>query len=159
MRIIIGILFIITSFTGCLRNFPPELQNLAPVDIRVVRGDEPVDGVLIVLYDKTPQGVLSCNGVTNQQGVATIKTSVPSASALGAKPGTYAVVLSKNPVLPPDLAADDGDSDPALDAKRLEFVEKNRIIPNVLEDPETSPVSLTVESKAVATLTVDIAEY
>ena len=43
--------------------------------------------------------------------------------------------------------------------KREDFVEKNRVIPKVLESYRTSPIELSVDEKTGAQLTVDLKKY
>jgi len=120
-----------------------------------------VEDVEIMLFARQPSEVWTCTGRTNSSGIAAMVSSFQQSTAPGAKAGAYAVVLNKRAQLPPDLK-------PALpgtpmseqeQAKRIEFENKNRVIPKVLQAKETTPIELTVTEKTPATLTIDIAKY
>ena len=138
---------------------PPELQNLYPVTITILDNGQPIQGVLVTLAAKVQrEGIWSCNGITDGNGVVKVQTKIRSLVGDGAKSGTYTVVLSKDVSIPTELTRE-GSSDPAVDAKRTEFIEKNRVIPPIFGTDQTSPIELTVEDKKGATLTVDVAKY
>ncbi len=106
MRFMVTLLvtLLLVCFTGCLQSTPPELKDLCPVEIQVLRDGKPVEGVSVALYDEEPKGVVGCNAVTNRQGIAVPKTSIRTMSAKGVRPGRYQVVFAKEVVWPDDLA-------------------------------------------------------
>jgi len=149
---------------GC-RQQPSELQNLKPVTITVVNDGSPVDGVLVSLTNKDPQGAQSNSAVTDSNGTAVVATTIRTQIAKGAAPGTYIVSFDKTPELPSELIPTEAESELPENVqmdkqrKREDFVEKNRVIPKVLESYRTSPIELSVDKKIGAQLTVDLAKY
>jgi len=143
---------------GCTQT-PSELRHLHPVTITVLDNGQPMAGVFVTLSAKTPQEELwACNGTTDGSGIAKLRTKIRSFVGDGAQSGTYAVVLSKGADIPAELA--EGSSpNPVLEAKRNEFIEKNRVVPKVFESAQTSPLELVVEPKTGATLTVDVSKH
>ncbi|MDR2705424.1 MAG: hypothetical protein LBC02_06570 [Planctomycetaceae bacterium] len=161
------LLFLISllcCFIGCTST-PTEFGNLTPTTIVVINGDKPVEGVLVMLYSKTSHSLRGCSAVTDISGVAKISTTIRTKIALGAAPGDYVVVLSKNAALPNELIPTENEQTFSekirvdLQVKREVFLEKNRIIPKILGDSATSPIELTVTEKNSTKLTIDVAKY
>jgi hypothetical protein len=144
---------------------PDELKNLYPVTITVTDNNQPIEGVAVFLSAKTSGGAWASRGITNAQGVAVIQTSRASYTGKGVPAGDYKVTLIKTVVLPPELEPQEEDQNlspqaaTAKQAKQEVFYEKNRIIPKILEDSNTSPIELTVTEKDATILTIDIAQY
>ena len=157
-------IILLMCLAGC-SNAPSELRNLSPVEIQVVRDGHPVEGVSVALYAEGSQGLVGCNALTDRQGLAVLKTSVQSMVAKGVPPGGYKVVLTKEVVFPTDLADFEADQQfseserSARQKQRDDFVNNNRIVPQALETPETTPLRLDVKLKEKCTLTVDLAKY
>lgn len=158
--------FFLVFAAGCSREGKPEvLKDLNPVTVTVVDGGAPVEGVRVLLSSKGPRGAWGCSATTNAQGEAKIQTSISSKSGPGAPAGDYIIVLSKNVPLPPELEPQEEDQNlsasaaAAKEAKKKEFYDKNRIIPQKLEQSDTSPLELTVAEKTGGTLKVDLAEH
>ncbi|MDR1963296.1 MAG: Ig-like domain-containing protein [Planctomycetaceae bacterium] len=153
--------------TGCSNvKVPDYLKNLCPVTITVTDGGLPMDGVAVILSSKGSQGAFACTGVTDAKGIAQIYSSCNSYTGKGTPAGTYSVVLIKTVDLPVDLVTVEeidmklsASEQTAKHAKQEAFLEKNRLIPKILESSETSPVDLTVTGKTGIILTVDIAQY
>ena len=161
MRTLLSLFLLLV--VGCTTKLP-ELQNLSPVTITVCKNGEPVEGVDVFLHPKEPLGIWGCRGRTNGNGVAVVTTTLREHYAAGARPGTYSVVLIKEPELPSELApvpvvpmGDISKEAKARQAKRAVFLEKNRIIPAVFTVAKTTPITLVVQKKTPATLTVDVA--
>lgn len=82
----------------------------------------------------------------------------------GIPAGVYTITLGKTPPFPPELGPQqEEDSLPnkefsALQKKREEFLEQNRIIPKTLESAKTSPLELTVE-KNTQGMSIDISQF
>jgi hypothetical protein len=148
---------------GCSKS-PPELGTLYPVTITVTDKGVPLEGILVSLVDKEPQIPRGCSALTNSAGVAKITTSLRSYTGNGVVTGNYRVALSKMVTLPPELQGSDEDLDlpenkrKEREKKRTEFLEKNRVIPLLLESRTSSPIELTVEKKSTV-LTIDISQY
>ncbi|MDR0608794.1 MAG: hypothetical protein LBG58_01665 [Planctomycetaceae bacterium] len=144
---------------------PNELKNLYPVTITVTNGDQAMEEVAVSLSAKTSGGAWASRGVTNAQGVAVIQTSRASYTGKGVPAGEYKVALIKTVALPPELEPQETDQNlppqavAAKQAKQEAFYEKNRVIPKILGDSNTSPIELTVAEKNTTTLTIDIAQY
>jgi hypothetical protein len=153
-------------FAGCGGvPVPDELKNLCPVTITVTDGDQAMEGVAVALFAKTSGGAWASRGVTNTKGVAVIQTSRASYTGKGAPAGDYKITLIKTVDLPPDLEPTEEDQNlspqavAAKQAKQEAFYEKNRVIPKILEDSNTSPIELTVAEKDATILTINIAQY
>jgi hydrogenase maturation factor len=118
-----------------------------------------------MLHSKTSHSLRGCSAVTDTFGVAKISTTVRTKIAPGAVQGDYVVVLSKSAELPNELIPTEEEQTFSqkiradLQVKREVFLEKNRIIPKILEDSATSPIELTVTEKNSTKLTIDIAKY
>jgi hypothetical protein len=161
------ILFLLLSLfllSGCTQT-PPELANTSPVTITVTNNGAPVEGVFVSLFEKTPHGAFGCNAQTDKTGVAKIKSTVLTYIGNGAPPGTYTVVLSDLIIFPPELASSMEETllspkeQTARQAKRDEFIEKNRRIPKKLESFSTSPIELIVTKNEPVVLTIDLSKY
>ncbi|MDR1270771.1 MAG: Ig-like domain-containing protein [Planctomycetaceae bacterium] len=144
---------------------PDELKTLYPVTIIVTDGNQAIEGVAVSLSAKTSGGAWASCGVTNVKGVAVIQTSRASYTGKGAPAGDYKVILIKTVKLPPELEPQEEDqrlapqAATAKQAKLEAFYEKNRVIPKILENSNTSPIELMVAEKDAAILTIDIAQY
>jgi hypothetical protein len=158
------LVLLLCCFVGCTST-PTEFADLKPVTITVTNGGKPVDGVLVLLNSKTSHSLYSCSAVTNISGIANICTTVRTKIAKGAAPGDYTVVLNKNPTLPDELLPTEEEQTFSekkradLQVKRKIFLEKNRIIPKMLEDSSTSPIELTVTEKNGTKLDIDLSKY
>jgi hypothetical protein len=156
----------ITCICGCGGvPAPDELKDLVPVSVTVTDGGTPLDNVAVTLSPKTGGGAWASCGITDAKGIAVIQTTRASYTGKGAPSGDYKVVLIKSVEFPADLQPQEIDQDlppqaaAAKEAKRNDFLKKNRIIPEVLETAAKSPVELTAAPKTGAVLTVDISQY
>jgi hypothetical protein len=153
-------------FIGCNNvTIPDELKNLCPVTITVTENHQPVEGVTVRLVSKEPRGVFASNGITDVKGIAKLQSSRGSYTGNGVPAGTYSVVLLKTVDFPEDLMpveADQNLSQSALAKKQVkqeEFLDKNRVIPKILESSSSSPVELIVTEKTGVTLEIDLSKY
>jgi hypothetical protein len=160
------LLLLLLAVIGCNISTPPELRNLSPVTITVLNGDQPVENVHVSLAAKEPQHLLyGCGGVTGSNGCAKIQTTIREHFRDGAIPGSYSITLRKKIVFPADLEPSETEiSLPEKErkvrqTKREAFEKQNRIIPIIFEQQETSPITLTVESRKATELTIDISKY
>jgi hypothetical protein len=156
----------ITCICGCGGvPAPDELKDLVPVSVTVTDGGTALDNVAVSLSPKSGGGAWASRGTTDAKGVAVIQTTRSSYTGKGAPTGDYKVVLVKSVELPADLQPQESDQDlppqtaAAKAAKRNDFLKKNSIIPEVLENADTSPLELTVAAKTGAVLAVDISQY
>ncbi|MDR2439617.1 MAG: hypothetical protein LBE12_09655 [Planctomycetaceae bacterium] len=158
------LLFSLFLLSGCTQT-PPELADISPVTITVTNNGLPVEGVLVSLFEKTPSSAFGCNAQTDKAGVAKIKSTVLTYIGNGAPPGTYTVVLSDLIIFPPEIASSITETSLSpkeqakRQAKRDEFIEKNRRIPKILESFSTSSIELTVTKNEPAILTIDLSKY
>jgi hypothetical protein len=150
----------------CNISTPPELRNLSPVTITVLNGDQPVENVHVSLASKEPQHLLyGCGGVTGFDGCTKIQTTIREHVRNGAIPGSYSITLRKIIVFPADLEPSETEiglpeeERKVLRTKREAFEKQNQIIPNIFEQQETSPITLTVESRKTTELTIDISKH
>jgi hypothetical protein len=153
-------------YIGCNTvTVPDELKNLCPVTITVIDGNQPVEGVTVRLSSKEPRGVFVCNGITNVKGIATLQSTRGSYTGSGVPVGTYAVVLLKRADYPEDLMPIETDQNlsPSVlaekQAKQEEFLEKNRIIPKILENNNSSPIDIIVTENTGVTMEIDLSRY
>jgi hypothetical protein len=144
---------------------PDELKKLYPVTITVIDGNQPVEGVTVRLNSKEPRGVFACNGITNVQGITKLQSTRGSYTGNGVPVGTYSIVLLKTAHYPEDLMPVEADQNlppPVLakkQAKQEEFLEKNRIIPKILENSNSSPIEIVVTEKSGVTMEIDLSQY
>ncbi|MDR2706560.1 MAG: hypothetical protein LBC02_12335, partial [Planctomycetaceae bacterium] len=99
-------------------------------------------------------------------GVAKIRTTIRSFTGNGVEAGTYTVVLYQDIQLPENLQPSTTEQEASLSneikelkKKRADFLKQSRVIPEILESSETSPIELTVEEKKGTELTIDISKY
>ncbi|MDR1480517.1 MAG: hypothetical protein LBJ00_16420 [Planctomycetaceae bacterium] len=157
--VIFSLLFFVA---GCSQT-PQELKGLHPVTITVTNNNKPLGGVVVSLINKQPQPLRGCSGLTDSKGVAVITTKIRDLSGNGAASGEYKVILTKNIDFPEDLQWKPEEfSLPAkeqeyLATKRNAFWEKNNIIPQKFQSPETSPLDLNISDQP-AELKVNVAE-
>lgn len=168
MRILLSTLSLVSTLLlccGCNTAVPEELKNLAPVTITVTDNSQPLEGVAVALNSKGgASGFFVCTGLTDAKGVAKIESSRNEHTRKGAPPGTYAVVLVKPVIVPPELEPQEEDQDnpaaaAARHAKLSAFLKENQSLPLVLTRSTSSPVELTVAEKSGATAEIDIAKY
>ena len=167
MRTTIFSLLVLSAFAIGCSSKPSELRNLSPVTITVLKDGQPLSDVEVRLLPRQDIGIWACSGRTDGSGVASVTTTLRTHFAPGARAATYAVILNKQPELPPELAPTAAEisaslseqESEVLNAKRTAFVEKNRIIPKTLESEATTPIELVVTENNSVTLTIDVAKY
>ena len=157
-------LLIAANMFGC-SNTPDELRGLKPVTVKIHNDGKPLEGILVSLNPKEAQSLRGCNGVTDSSGTAVIRTSFSQTSKIGATPGEYKVLLLQSFVMPDDIASLPGeDSLPAkeqadLQAKRQAWMAKARIMPEIFEHVDKTPIELTVDPNKGGELVVDVSKY
>jgi len=159
--IIIPLLFCLAGCSGK----PIELRGLKPVTVTVQNDGKPLEGIIVSLNPKEAQSLRGYNGITDSSGTAIIRTSVRQMSGAGAAPGEYKVVLLQSFVMPDDIASKPGEDTLSaqeqtnLQAKRKAWMDKNRIVPELLEDVATTPIELIVDETKGGELVVDVVKY
>ncbi|MDR3198120.1 MAG: hypothetical protein LBU34_09665 [Planctomycetaceae bacterium] len=156
----------LTICIGCNKvTVPDELKNLCPVTIAVIDGHQPVEGVTVRLVSKEPRGVFASNGITDSKGIAKLRSSRGSYTGNGVPAGIYSVVLLKTVDFTEELMPTEADQNLSPSAlakkqsKQEEFLEKNRIIPKILEASNSSPIEITVTNKTDVTMEIDLSKY
>jgi hypothetical protein len=131
-----------------------------------MNGDQPIVGLLVTLTSKGNHGTYACNGVTNDRGMAEIRSSRGSFTGRGVPAGTYTVFLSETIELPPELVPQESDQDLPMaarmekDRRAEQFMQAaERSVPAVLTTAVASPLELVVGRGQNATLTVDVAAH
>jgi hypothetical protein len=166
MRAIISVLLISLSLVGCNNNrLPKKPKNLHPVTITVMNGEQPVEGVAVTLSGRSSQGAFACTGLTDNQGVAKIRSLRNSYTVRGVPAGTYRVALDELPELPMELTPHETDEKlPPKEAATKEFqrkiyFEENQLIPTILTSPGSTPIELTVSENKETAFLIDVNKY
>jgi hypothetical protein len=167
MRIItiITLLTIVTLIAGCGPARPKDMPKTAPCVITVLQDGKPMQDAVITLYYAEGSGSLNIDGTTDESGKAEIRTTWGSYTTKGAPVGTCKVTVNKHFDIPPDSATWEESMTwtPAQAEKyekdRAELVAKMRIVPVEIASVERTPLTVTIESGAGGTLTVEINDY
>ena len=161
----VSVCVIFLLLAGCSKTPPPGLPPLKGCTIRIMDGQTPMSGIAVSLQRKEGQGSWSLGGMTDSAGMAKAKTIIASYEGNGVPTGTYHVWLSEKLDFPKELnrtvdemMALTGKELESFTAKREAFIKANRRIPDILTDPDKSPLELNV-SESGGTLEIDIAKY
>ncbi|MGL4944214.1 MAG: hypothetical protein ACRC46_13615 [Thermoguttaceae bacterium] len=141
--------------------------NLVPCEVTVTKGGSPMDEADILLVANSgEQGAWVVSGRTSAQGVATIYTTCVGVSKLGAPVGGYKVVINKaNPPIvdPTPQATIDAMEYEARKAHSEKLSQKYKalppLVPVVLSNATTTPVSVEVAASGKTLLTVNVDDY
>jgi hypothetical protein len=154
-------LFILLVVAGCSHR-PKGMPETLPCRIVVVNDGVPQADYFVLLHLTTGNGALSITARTNSSGVAEIQTCMADYTAMGAPAGTYKVTVDKPVELPPD-GVDATHLSPAdlavYHGKRKAEMEKLRIVPIHLTQPNTTPFGFTLEKGGESQWTFDLKEH
>ena len=164
--VVVASIFVVTSL-GCNRaKRPRDFPDLEPCTITIVNGANPVQGASILLSssDGTKKGAWIADGITDDNGVAQIKTSQGNYSKKGVPTGKYKLTLSKEPKVEGEL--------PPQELEKLSLEEYRaytrkiadqkakmpKEIPDKAKSQKETPLDLDVPSSG-CNLTIDLSEY
>lgn len=95
------------SLSACGKTKPKGFpEKLVPVTVKVVNGDQPVEGVRVVCFGKIDQSLV-CGGLTDTSGIATLLTDLGGYSESGVPAGEYKLTLNKEVTVEDSWTADD----------------------------------------------------
>ena len=163
----VAVPLLLTTIISCNRNtLPPDVPEIAPCVITILKGGKPISDATVSLSRTENHGGWTVYGLTNSSGVAQIITAAGNATARGAPIGDYTVTVQKEPPRP------EGDKTPEeirqmgreeLGAYQEKLRAKRdalpREVPNIFYNNTTTPVTLKVEPKTGATVTVELNDY
>jgi hypothetical protein len=142
---------------------PNDVPEVFPCKITVKNGISPIEGVTVTLGLEHGSNDWSSRGVTNNSGVAEIKTVRLNWQGIGVPAGKYIVILAKEP----DTSSIETKNLESMSMDEREHysleMEKKiatlpREIPIKLSQFTTSPLRITVENKKENTLDVDVSQ-
>ena len=148
--------------TGCGKKRPDGLGKTYPCTIEVTNGGEPLDDARIVLLSKTGIG-FSMAGKTDSKGVAKIITEFDFP---GVPEGTYSVSIVKPPKSSfqeksraeiSKMSMEEGRAYHAARDKAKEGLA--RIVPEYLEVPSASPISIEVTASGENKFKFELNDY
>ena len=141
------------SFSGCGgKKKPSDLPPLYPVMITVVQDGNPLEGATVSLIADGANVRFTTAGVTDKNGVATIKTDIDWP---GAPAGKFKVCISKV-VTPPDDPVDASLSYEEGRAKaKANLAQTKSMVNSKFLRPRTTPFAIEVTERGV-TETLDV---
>ena len=157
----IGIILI----AGCGPKRPDGVPALYPAKVTVKNGASPIaEANVFLVYQGATSGSWSVSGVTDANGVAEITTSQGEWKSKGAPEGEYKIYITKRPdvqedPMPEEIKNDSDAMERFAAEQQRKLAAAPKVIPEILANPATSPLSLTVSTSGTAELTVDISEH
>ena len=154
-------LLILFVFVGCSHR-PKGMPATLPCKIVVVNGGVPQADYFVSLHLTTGNGALTMMSRTNASGVAEIQTCMADYTEKGAPAGTYKVTVDKPVELPPDGVNASNlpfAEHAAYHAQRKAEMERLRIVPVHLTQPNTTPFEIKLEKGGESQWTFDLKEY
>jgi hypothetical protein len=150
---------------GCTSR-PTDVPDVFPCKITVKNGTTPIVGAFVTLGLEQGSNTYSSSGVTDNSGVAEIKTVRLNWKGTGVPAGKYIVIIAKEPDTSSITTKDrESVSSMSMDERErysLEMEKKiaalPREIPSKLSQFTTSPLRITVENGKENTLDVDVAQ-
>lgn len=149
---------------GCGKGKPEGMPDLYPVSITITKGATPVADANVFLVPASSSGSWSVNGITDANGVATIKTSQGDWKQPGAPEGEFNIYITKlakieEPEKPADMETNEAAKSEYF-AERLKRLEAaNKEIPKALTSASTSGLKITVASGSETNETFDLSQY
>ncbi|MDR3110953.1 MAG: Ig-like domain-containing protein [Planctomycetaceae bacterium] len=149
-------------FVGC-NNKPTGFPDVFPCTVTVKDGERPVcDATVKLIYDS--QGSITVTGVTDQSGIAQMKSIFASYEVKGVPAGDARVIIIEGTVVPETktdaekraMSPEEAEAYKQERAKKMDAMPRE--VPEVLENAQTTPIRISVE-KSGTTLTVDISKY
>ncbi|MCL2306586.1 MAG: hypothetical protein FWC43_14705 [Planctomycetaceae bacterium] len=160
LRLFVVSLFAVCLFTGCPgQERPAGMPELFPCKITITQGGRPLGDAIVNLVPEEAALGWVINGITDANGVATIKTQ---GNYTGAPAGPYKVCVSKVEITPSQIPQ------PAKDASYAELVEYGEkagkevrpsynIVKPEYNDAAITPLSITI-TKGKNNVTLDAGE-
>jgi hypothetical protein len=163
------LLFLIATLllTGCGQGIPEGFpKKLLSCRIVVMDGDDPVKEATVSLLPEDEQQKFSMIGITDDRGMAKIRTTQAGYYGNGVPKGTYKVLIigSEPPDLEHTLTLDERANLPPDDLVAYEYARQRRIgtrplaVPKEFNKMDKTPLTWTVDRKG-AELKVNVADY
>jgi len=157
----------ILVLAGCGDSRPAGFpQKLHPCRVIVMDGDSPLQGASVSLIPENEQQKFSMIGITDEKGVAAIRTTLAGYYGNGAPEGTYKVLVigAEPPDLEHTMTADERANLTPDELNAYEHARQRRIgarplaVPRNFNKMDTTPLTWTVDRKG-AELNVNVAEH
>ncbi|MDR1493089.1 MAG: Ig-like domain-containing protein [Planctomycetaceae bacterium] len=155
-------ILLLLCFTGC-QSKPTGFPDIVPCSVIVTDDGKPIAGVSVSLHSATPVKYFS-GGITDENGVAEIKTSQGNRVQKGIPHGKAVLVLTKTPEVD-DWKTLEEQGRMSTEELMAYSAEKQRrsaklppVIPKQLTDAKTSPLVKDIVSGQSLQWKVDIAE-
>ena len=158
---------VILLLAGCNDNRPEGFPaKLFSCSVIVMDGDTPIKGASVSLIPENEQQKYSMVSITNDDGIATIRTALAGYYGNGAPEGTYKVLIidAEPPDLEHTLTAEERANLPPDAQDAYERARQQRIgarplaVPKEFNKMDKTPLTWTVDRKG-AELKVNVAEY
>jgi len=148
-----SLLLVLLCFSGCGgEQKPADLPPLHPVVVTVIQDGMPLEGATVLLMPEGTSTRFSSGGVTDKNGVATIKTD---AKYPGAPEGRYKVTIKKT-VEPSTAPVDNSLSYEEQQAKAADISKQTKsVVDSKFLKFGSTPFSIAVTSSGV-TETLDV---
>ena len=152
------ILLLFSVFIGCGKRYPGK-EKLYPVSITVTDSNVPLDLASVVLLREGGE-VINAGGLTDESGVATIKTDV---EWNGIPAGKYLITINKLPSVPEELSQEEvmkldlRERDAYMSKMIMKRNQLKPVVPPVLTGTKT-PISIDV-TPGKNEMSIDIAQY
>jgi hypothetical protein len=165
--VLLGCLAAALLLSGCGSGIPDGFpKKLLSCRIVVMDGDVPVQEATVSLLPEDEQEKFSMVGITNDQGVADIRTTQAGYYRNGVPQGTYQVIIigSEPPDLEHTLSLEERANLPPDESDAYEFARQKRIgarplaVPREFNKMDTTPLTWAVDQKG-SELAVNVAEY
>lgn len=135
--------------TGCGEKLPPDLPKLHPASVRITLDGVPLKKAIVTLTPdhSTPgQSNLPVTGVTDDQGVAVLKTN---GRYNGSPAGKYKVCVSKSAAIEGRTSKTPPPADPKELARYNKKVEDERNFVNAIAEEYSAPGKTVLELEIV----------
>ncbi|MDR1382857.1 MAG: hypothetical protein LBJ67_03275 [Planctomycetaceae bacterium] len=151
--------------SGCGKNIPDGFPEVAPLTVFVTDGNKPLDEVFVVVEMNPPISGVSMTAKTDSSGKAVMQTSIGNFSKSGVPAGNALMTLIKTPVAE-DWKTLEEQSQMSQEDLAVYANEKNArsakltlIIPKILTDAKTSPLTKEIVAGQPSEWKVNVAEY
>jgi hypothetical protein len=164
-RIFTALLFAAFLLNGCKSNIPDGFPAVVPCTVTITDGGKPLADVFVIIETIPPTANISSAAKTDAQGRAVMQTSQGIFSKEGIPVGKIVMTLAKTPVVD-DWKSPDELSKMTMEESREYSNEKAErsaklppIIPKILTDSQTSPLTKDVATNTPINWNVYIAEF
>jgi hypothetical protein len=165
MKKIICVFSLMLFVCGCGEKVPDGFPQVVPLTVLVTDDGKPLNDVFVVLEMIPPIDGISTTAKTDTSGKATIQTAIGNYSKAGVPAGKVVMTLFKEPVAEDWKTAEEQnkmtmeESMAYSDEKAERSAKLPPIIPKVLNDAKTSPLTKDIIANTPTNWNVNVAEF